>query len=127
MRHTLVGEVAPKIGDFWCWGCGSARNAAVRPVKADFPDFGGGSRGIVALNRKRPLKSAPTASERYTLENPVILGRFVCSIFSIGWGFGPLRWLFCEGVVSGWPENAAERPSTGVFPDFLLGLGLWEG
>ncbi len=41
LRHILLGGLAGGVVE------GGAGNAAVRPVKADFPDFGRGSRGIV--------------------------------------------------------------------------------
>lgn len=47
LRHILLGGGAPKLGNFWVGVEGWAVNAAVWPVKADFPDFGMGSRGIV--------------------------------------------------------------------------------
>ena len=47
LRHILLGRGAPKLRNFWVGVEGWAGNAAVRPVKADFPDFGMGVRGIV--------------------------------------------------------------------------------
>ena len=127
LRHTLVGEVAPKMGDFWVGVGGVGRKCRCTARKGRFPGLWEGVTRNCALNRKRPLKSAPTASERYLLENPAILGRLVCSLFSIDWEFRPLRGWFADGWLWAWAENGAEQPSTAVFPDFLEGLGLWEG
>lgn len=92
-----------------------------------FPGLWEGVTRNCALNRKRPLKSAPTASDGYLLKNLEISEGLKCSIFSIGRYFPTLRGWFADGVLWAWAENGAERPSTGVFPDFLAGLGLWEG
>ena len=127
LRHILLGGGAPKLGEFWRCGWGVGRKCLCTARKGRFPGLWEGVTWNCALNRKRPLKSAPTASEGYPLKNPAILGRLVCSIFSIGGRFGPLQWRFCEGGLKAWAENGAERPSTRVFPDFYQGLGLWEG
>nr|DAY02696.1 MAG TPA: hypothetical protein [Caudoviricetes sp.] len=51
--------------------------------KGRFPGLWEGVTRNCALNRKRPLKSAPTASESVAPKNPRISGGSVCSIFSI--------------------------------------------
>nr|DAK17136.1 MAG TPA: hypothetical protein [Caudoviricetes sp.] len=71
------------MGGFLMLGLWVGQKCRCTARKGRFPGLWDGVTWNCALNRKRPLKSAPTASEGYPLKNPAILGRLVCSIFSI--------------------------------------------
>lgn len=83
MSHTLVGGVAPKVGRFLVLGLWVGQKCRCTARKGRFPGLWEGVTWNCALNRKRPLKSAPTASEGYPLENLGILGVLFVRFFRL--------------------------------------------
>lgn len=121
------GLDTPENWGFLVLGLWVAQKCPCTARKGRFPGLWEGVTWNCALNRKRPLKSAPMASDGHPLKIRGIFGWIVCSIFSIVWGFGPSGgWFVVAGVVVS-AENPAEKPSSGVFPDFSRGQVLWDG